>query len=43
MQISDFNDIWNFEVEIYFRDQRTHCYPWRVATGLSRAGVRFGT
>ena len=24
IQIRDFIDIWNFEVEIYFRDQRAH-------------------
>ena len=28
----------NIEVGIYFRDWRAHCYPWRGATGLSRAG-----
>ena len=42
---SDFIDVWNFEVGIYFHDRRAHCYPWRVATGLSHAGCagRFGT
>ena len=25
---------------IYFRDRRAHCYPWRVATGLSRRTFR---
>ena len=40
--MSVFIDIWNFEVEIY--DRRAHCYPWRGATGLSRAmrAGRFG-
>ena len=33
---SDFIDVWNFELGIYFRDWRAHCYPWRVATGLFR-------
>ena len=28
----DFIDFGNFEVGIYFRDRRAHCYPLRVAT-----------
>ena len=39
------SDFENFEVGIYFRDRRAHCYPLRVATGSEssvRAG-RFGT
>ena len=35
VKISDFIDIWNFEVGIF--DRRAHCYPWRGATSLSRA------
>ena len=34
-------DFGNFEVGIYIRDQRAHCYPLRVATGSGGAG-RFG-
>ena len=39
---SDFIDFGKFEVRIYFRDQRAHCYSLRVATGSGGAG-RFGT
>ena len=41
VKISDFNDILKFQVEKFFRDKCAHCYPWWVATGLSRAR-RFG-
>ena len=42
---SDFIVLGNFEVGIYFRDQRAHCYPLQVATGSGGAGRagRFGT
>ena len=33
---SDFIDVGNFEVGIYFRDRRAHRYPRRVATVLFR-------
>ena len=38
-------NVWNFEMGVYFCDWRAHCYPWRVAAGLSRAvrARHFGT